>query len=75
MPQATLTFTLPEDKSDLVSALQATAMKCAIGEWLQAVRAKLKYTELKEGESEVWECAREMLRDCLDEWNVTLEDT
>ncbi len=56
--KAMLKFDLPDEKSDLEMAVHATKAFCAIEDFKNIIRAKLKYCDLPEEQSKVWEEVR-----------------
>jgi hypothetical protein len=53
--KAILKFDLPDEKSDLEMAVHAAKAFCAIEDFKNIIRAKLKYADLTEEQSKVWE--------------------
>jgi len=71
MPKATLQFTLPEERIEHTDALNGTALRAVITNWLDFVRAKLKYEELSKVEENVWCQARTKMLTLLEDYDIT----
>jgi hypothetical protein len=76
MPTVTLTFTLPDELEDLDQALNAHK-KCedynrVLHELWTKLRNKLKYEELTEAETGVYEKVRGWLHEACEAWDVEI---
>lgn len=70
--KATLTFDLPEDKSDFVLATRGGDVYWAVWNFDQELRNMLKHGDLPEDIYQVYERARDMLHQHLEARDVSL---
>lgn len=70
--KAILEFNLPEEEAEFKQAANAGDMYCAIFEFSQYLRKKLKYEDLSEQEIKTYEEVKAEFLEIMDEHNVIL---
>ena len=70
--KAILEFNLPEEEAEFKQAANAGDMYCAIFEFSQYLRKKLKYEDLSEQEIKTYEEVKSEFLEIMDEHNVIL---
>jgi hypothetical protein len=74
MAKATITFNLPDEQDDFNNAVHASDYKAVIWDLDQKLRAKIKYDEtLNESSANAYQDARDMLRELISDYGVTLD--
>ena len=68
--KAILEFNLPEEDEEFRQAAKAGDMHCAIFEFSQYLRKKLKYEDLSEQEARIYENVQAEFLGILEEYNV-----
>ena len=68
--KAILEFNLPEEDEEFKQAANAGNMHCAIFEFSQYLRKKLKYEDLSEQETKTYENVQAEFLGILEEYNV-----
>jgi len=68
--KAILEFNLPEEDEEFKQAVKAGDMHCAIFEFSQYLRKKLKYEDLSEQETKTYENVQAEFLGILEEYNV-----
>ena len=68
--KAILEFNLPEEDAEFKQAANAGDMYCAIFEFSQYLRKKLKYEDLSEQEARIYENVKAEFLGILEEYNV-----
>ena len=68
--KAILEFNLPEEEAEFRQAANAGNMHCAIFEFSQYLRKKLKYEDLSEQEARIYENVKAEFLGILEEYNV-----
>ena len=68
--KAILEFNLPEEDEEFRQAANAGDMHCAIFEFSQYLRKKLKYEDLSEQEARIYENVQAEFLGILEEYNV-----
>lgn len=74
MPIATLTFNLPEEDSEHLSAINGWKWKSVVTEIVENLRHELKYSELKPNVGEKLEEFRTWIFNKLQEEGLNLDD-
>lgn len=70
--KAILEFNLPEEKSDFDLCNQATSLHCALWDFSQFLRGKIKYEDLTEEQHAIYEEVRAKFYEILNDHNVEL---
>jgi hypothetical protein len=69
MPKVTLTFTVPEERYEMETAVNAVSFKCAIEDFDNYLRNIIKYTDLETVDPEE---VRAKLHECLNDNDCSL---
>lgn len=68
MPKATLSFTLPEEQEEFDLCRNGTRLSCAVDNFDNFLRGKIKYEDLDEKTEAIYQAIRDKLWECLNDY-------
>lgn len=72
MPLAILVYDLPEEQAEFEQAQQANRYAAALAASFEKLREKIKYGELTDEQSTIYEQVREWLADACEQYDVDI---